>query len=141
MKGFFPTPRETVDRMVELLFQSRRPKPHSSVLDPGCGKGEFIDGIIRWCERRRLALPRITGVESDSRHQPVLRHKYEPLRHIRIEHADFLADSRRTFDFIVGNPPYVPITALSESEKADYRARYGTARGRFDLYLLFFEQA
>jgi len=35
-------------------------------------------------------------------------------------------------------PTYVPITALSEAEKARYRARYLTARGRFDLYLLFF---
>ena len=141
MKGFVPTPRETVDTMVELLFRERSPGPNNTVLDPGCGTGEFIDGVIRWCERRRLALPRITGVESDARHLPVLHAKYEGLRAVRIEHADFLTDGRTTYNFIVGNPPYVAITELSEGEKARYRARYATARGRFDLYLLFFEQA
>jgi adenine-specific DNA-methyltransferase len=35
----------------------------------------------------------------------------------------------------------VPITGLSEDERRSYRQRYTTATGRFDLYLLFFEQA
>jgi SAM-dependent methyltransferase len=141
MKGFVPTPPETVDAMVERLFQGCPPRKEDTVLDPGCGTGEFIDGIIRWCVRRGLPLPRITGVESDPQHLPILRAKYELLRTVRIEHADFLTDSRAIFNFIVGNPPYVAITALSESEKAHYRAHYATAQGRFDLYLLFFEQA
>jgi SAM-dependent methyltransferase len=141
MKGFVPTPREAVDTMVELLFRGRSPKPSDSVLDPGCGTGEFVDGVIRWCERRGLALPRITGVESDPRHLPLLRAKYDHLRPVHVEQADFLTDGHNTYDFIVGNPPYVGITALSEDEKARYRTRYATARGRFDLYLLFFEQA
>lgn len=141
MKGFVPTPRETVDTMVELLFRGRLPRMDNALLDPGCGTGEFIDGVIRWCRRRRLALPHITGVESDPRHLPVLRAKYDRLRTIRIEHADFLVDTRTAYDYIVGNPPYVPITGLSEAEKSRYRARYVTARGRFDLYLLFFEEA
>jgi len=141
MKGFVPTPRETVDTMVALLFHGRPPQRNDTVLDPGCGTGEFIDGVIRWCKRQGLPLPRITGVESDPRHIPVLRSKYEGLHAVSIEHTDFLTDHRATYDFIVGNPPYVAITALSETEKSRYRARYAAARGRFDLYLLFFEQA
>lgn len=141
MKGFVPTPRETVDTMVDLLFRGRSPKADDAILDPGCGTGEFIDGVIRWCQRRRLALPRITGIELDPRHLPALRAKYDRLRAIHIEPADFLADGRTVYNYIVGNPPYVPITGLSETEKARYRARYATARGRFDLYLLFFEEA
>jgi SAM-dependent methyltransferase len=141
MKGFVPTPRETVDAMVELLFRPRAPRPDETVLDPGCGTGEFIDGVLRWCERRGLAPPRITGVESDPRHLPALREKYDRERAVRVQHADFLAHGRAKYDFVVGNPPYVAITALSENEKAGYRARYATARGRFDLYLLFFEKA
>ena len=58
MKGFVPTPCETVDAMVERLFQGRPPRPDDAVLDPGCGTGEFIDGVIRWCKRQGLTLPR-----------------------------------------------------------------------------------
>lgn len=141
MKAFVPTPHTIVDAMVALLFRGSPPGTEGTVLDPGCGTGEFIDGVIRWCERRRLALPRITGVESDQRHLPVLRAKYERLHAVHIRHADFLTEGRTKYEYIVGNPPYVPITGLSEREKARYRSRYATARGRFDLYLLFFEQA
>ena len=141
MKGFVPTPRETVDTMVDLLFRGRMPTADNTVLDPGCGTGEFIDGVIQWCQRRRLRLPRITGVESDPRHLPALQAKYRRLRAVSIEHADFLEGGCAAFDYIVGNPPYVPITGLSEGEKARYRERYATAQGRFDLYLLFFEEA
>ncbi|MBI2997716.1 MAG: Eco57I restriction-modification methylase domain-containing protein [Deltaproteobacteria bacterium] len=141
MKGFVPTPRETVDTMVQLLFRGRTPTADNAVLDPGCGTGEFIDGVIRWCQRRRLPLPRITGIESDPRHLAALGVKYDGLRAVSIDHADFLEDNCMAYDYIIGNPPYVPITGLSEAEKAQYRARYATARGRFDLYLLFFEEA
>jgi len=141
MKGFVPTPRETVDTMVDLLFRGRAPTADNTVLDPGCGSGEFIDGIIRWCQRRTLPVPRITGVESDPQHLPALQAKYGRLRLISIEHADFLEGDCKSYDYIVGNPPYVPITGLSEGEKARYRVRYATAQRRFDLYLLFFEEA
>jgi len=141
MKGFVPTPPKTVDAMVARLFQGRAPRPCDAVLDPGCGTGAFIDGIIRWCQRHGLPLPQITGVEADPQHLPVLRAKYERLHNVHIEHADFLTNRDQAYNFIVGNPPYVAITALSECEKARYRACYVTACGRFDLYLLFFEQA
>jgi len=141
MKGFVPTPCQTVDTMVDLLFRWRSPTTDNTVLDPGCGTGGFIDGVIRWCQRRGLPLPRITGVESDPRHLPALRAKYDRLGAVSIEHADFLEHASAAYNYIVGNPPYVPITGLSEAEKARYRARYEAARGRFDLYLLFFEEA
>ncbi len=141
MKGFVPTPAPTVDRMIELLFQGRTPTPTDSVLDPGCGRGAFVDGVIRWCAARNLLLPRITCVESDPRHVESLREKFRSFSQIQIEQRDFLTADPRQFSFVIGNPPYVPITGLTEEEKKRFRATYSTARGRFDLYLLFFEQA
>ena len=60
MKGFVPTPSETVDAMVELLFRERPPGPYDRALDPGCGTGAIIEGIIRWCAKHDLAVPRVT---------------------------------------------------------------------------------
>jgi adenine-specific DNA-methyltransferase len=141
MKGYVATPKAFVDLMVSKLFESSPPTPESTILDPGCGTGAFIDGIIQWCNARRLPLPKIVGVELDPRHIPEARTKFDKYPSIRIEQRDFLVPGESTYDYIIGNPPYVPITKLSGEEKDRYRALYETARGRFDLYLLFFEQA
>ncbi len=127
--------------MVNLLFRDAPPRASDSVLDPGCGTGEFIDGVIRWCIAQNLQLPNIVGVESDPRHMPTLAAKYHRVPEVQIELRDFLVPDARQFQYVIGNPPYVPITQLSSEEKRRYRALYATARGRFDLYILFFEQA
>ncbi len=45
------------------------------------------------------------------------------------------------FDLIVGNPPYVATTRLSDRQKDQLRARFISANGRLDLYALFFERS
>ncbi len=59
--------------------------------------------------------------------------------------ADFLlADSRalplERFHLVVGNPPYVATTRLSDEQKDELRARFLVANGRLDLYTMFFEK-
>lgn len=141
MKGFVPTPEPVVDLMVGKLFNGLRPTAQSRVLDPGCGRGAFIDGIIRWTTTRNIPLPQIIGIESDPLHVQFLRARFAGFASVEIRDGNFLRGSEERFDYIIGNPPYVPITSLTEVEKAEYRRNYQTAIGRFDLYLLFFEQA
>ncbi|MGQ0650250.1 MAG: HsdM family class I SAM-dependent methyltransferase [Gemmatimonadaceae bacterium] len=141
MKGFVPTPSGAVDLMVRKLFRGKAPSEGSSVLDPGCGNGEFIEGVIRFCRGHGWTIPRIVGVELDPGRAAVARQRFRDIEVVEIRHADFLVDSDERFDFIIGNPPYVSILSLSQEERAAYRAAYRTATGRFDLYLLFFEQA
>ena len=140
-KGFVPTPATTVDLMVEKLFRNRPPTADSTVLDPGCGEGEFIDGVIRWCSVRGLPTPSIVGIEADAARARTAKARFAGLAHVRILHQDFLSAIELRFDYAIGNPPYVPITGLSVAEREVYRRHYSTASGRFDLYLLFFEQA
>jgi type I restriction-modification system DNA methylase subunit len=48
------------------------------------------------------------------------------------------------FDIIVGNPPYVRLQSIKSNNAEDipyYESVYKTARGRFDLYVLFIEKA
>lgn len=141
MKGFVPTPATVVDTMVVKLFGPRPPRSEDRLLDPGCGTGAFIEGVVRWCARHSVPLPRIVGVESDPIHLEEARRKLGHLPGVSLLEEDFLAQRTDAFDFIIGNPPYVPITALTEAEKAQYRRQFRTAAGRFDLYALFFEQA
>jgi SAM-dependent methyltransferase len=142
MKGFVPTPPPIVDLMVAKLFERLSPGPQGAILDPGCGRGAFIDGIIRWCNKNNREIPFITGIDSDPSHVTIANEKYSEYPSIKIEHEDFLLRApERKFDFIIANPPYVPITGLTEQEKKEYRMRFHSATGRFDLYFLFFEQA
>ncbi len=112
-----------------------------TILDPGCGRGAFIEGIIRWCARHRVGLPNVVGVELDPAHVKYCEARFAGRPSIRIVHADFLSSAPISADAVIGNPPYVPITSLDEREKSYYREAYLTARGRFDLYALFFERA
>jgi len=140
VKGFVQTPDAVVDLMVAKLFADRPPSAESRVLDPGCGQGAFVDGVLRWCAARGVALPQIVAVESDPKHVRVLRSRFGSVPAVEIREADFLAMAREQFDYVIGNPPYVALTGLTERERAEYRRRFATAVGRFDLYLLFFEQ-
>ncbi|HLJ56482.1 MAG TPA: Eco57I restriction-modification methylase domain-containing protein, partial [Chthonomonadaceae bacterium] len=130
-----------VDLMVEKLFRQRRPESGSTVLDPGCGTGAFVDGIVRWCRSHGNALPRIVGIESDPVHYAVAAGKFESIPGVEIRRADFLTDPCEKFDYIIGNPPYVSILGLTEEERRLYKRLFTTATNRFDLYILFFERA
>jgi SAM-dependent methyltransferase len=141
MKGFVATPPQLVDSMLEKLFRHKQPTSDDRLLDPGCGTGAFILGVLRWCEKNRAPIPRIVGTESDRRLLEEAQRTIGENDNVELRLADFLAASSEQYDFIVGNPPYVAITGLSEYERDIYRKRYHTARGRFDLYQLFFEQA
>ena len=141
MKGFVPTPPALVDRMVAKLFRLGPPSASSTLLDPGCGAGAFVEGVLRWCARAAAPVPRITAIDSDPERLCEARRALGESERVTLLEQDFLAPSRQEFDYIIGNPPYVPITGLESAERAHYRRQYRTASGRFDLYVLFFEQA
>ena len=117
MKGFVPTPPSIVDHMVAKLFEKNLPDSKDNLLDHGCGRGAFIDGIIRWCEKNNREVPHITGIESDQKHIAIAQKKYSEFPSIEIRQEDFLLRVPEKFNFIIGNPPYVPITGLTEQEK------------------------
>jgi adenine-specific DNA-methyltransferase len=141
MRGYVLTPTEIVDHMVDRLFQGRSPTKTDSLLDPGCGTGVFLAGALRWCAKQGAQAPTMTGIESDLHRAQTARANFNSISNVQIRSADFLTRPTESFDFIIGNPPYVPIYGFSDDEKAGLRATYQTARGRFDLYLLFFERA
>ncbi len=141
MRGFVPTPDKLVDHMVNLLFEGREVDSKERLLDPGCGTGAFMKGVLRWSATTQSQLPRVTGIEVD---QQLARNAASQLQHnpqARVIEGDFLRTKVSTkYHYVIGNPPYVSILRLDELEKAEYRTLYRAATGRFDLYMLFFEQ-
>lgn len=141
MKGFVPTPEATVDVMVERLFRKSPPRRGSRLLDPGCGHGAFIGGVFRWCRRHGGPRPEIVGIEMDPEKIREAKRSFRGEPGITLIQSDFLTTPLESFDYIVGNPPYVGIEELTEDERARYRRLFNTARGRLDLYLLFWERS
>jgi hypothetical protein len=45
------------------------------------------------------------------------------------------------FDAVIGNPPYIRNTSLSESQKEYYQKNFSSAVGQYDIYVLFNELA
>lgn len=141
MKGFVPTPAAVVDLMVEKLLSGVLDTGKLRLLDPGCGDGEFIDGVLRYCRSRQLPIPRIVGIELSPERAAAARERFRDVPQVEVREEDFLLPSNEQFDLVVGNPPYVSILELDASERERFRRSYSTAIGRFDLYVLFFEQA
>lgn len=143
MRGHVPTPAGVVDDMIAELFARRPPTASDTLVDPGCGDGPFILGVLRYCDDHGFDPPRIVGIEMDPNLAAEAREAVGTGAGIEVEvwTGDFLMDELPEADFIVGNPPYVAITGLDEHEKERYRNRFRCAQGRFDLYGLFFERA
>ena len=139
LKGHVPTPPAVVDAMVAKLFAARKPKASDVLLDPGCGDGAFMLGVLRHCKANGLTVPKMVGVESHPGRAAEARLLLG--KHARIVEADFLLNEFPTATYIIGNPPYVSLPSLSAEERTSYRGRFQTAEGRFDLYALFFERA
>ena len=142
MRGFVPTPDKLVDHMVGLLFEGRAIDSRERLLDPGCGTGAFMNGVLRWSATARSKLPHITGIEIDRQLALNAAAQFQRNPHVRVIEGDFLRTKPTgKYHYVIGNPPYVSILQLDEREKAEYRALYLTATGRFDLYMLFLERA
>jgi hypothetical protein len=60
-----------------------------------------------------------------------------------VRHEDFLLSGheRGTADFVVGNPPYIRLEAVSAARSTAYRRACPTMAGRADVYVGFFEVA
>jgi len=142
VKGHVPTPSELADDMVETLFAGRLPTADDRILYPGCGEGPFIGAVQRYCEANDVPMPAGIGIETHPERLRTARSAYDEVP-VSFQEQDFLAGdlSLENFDYIIGNPPYVPIEGLSDAEKDAYKTQFETAVGRFDLYILFFERA
>jgi adenine-specific DNA-methyltransferase len=158
------TPKWIVDHMLRSLFNESLKQV--KVCDPACGEGDFLAPIVEEICRRiagatpheqarlHATLEHITGYDVDD---AAIRNCRQRLTKIVnrmlgwswddsrwcIRHADALdawRQDRGTFDWVVGNPPYVRIQHLEvERRKRIKSGGWKYFRGASDLYIVFFE--
>lgn len=117
--GIYFTPPETIRKNMEYL------KPYmeniNDVLEPSCGSCEYISAIKNYDVN-------ITGIEYNNT-------IYESIKnlHPNLIHDDFITHSfDKTFDLIIGNPPY--FVMKKENVDKEYHKYFD---GRPNLFILF----
>mgnify|MGYP001610451780 CR=1 FL=1 len=163
--GVVLTKPHIVDLILDLAgYSVERDLGALSLLEPACGRGVFLEAAVQRLvesarrKGRRVASLRsaITAFDIDPEHvaasraavAEILRRggateaQADELVRTWITGADFLlVPEHRSFDVVVGNPPYVRIEQLAPALQVEYRARYESLFDRADLYVAFIEHA
>ncbi|MCO8255270.1 N-6 DNA methylase [Haladaptatus sp. AB618] len=154
--GAYYTPDAVVEYTVSQALDGTE---DARLIDPAMGSGNFltcaIDRLARGRDepraqaRRFVAENRIFGMDLDPLAVELARTAvwFEtgvwPDETLRVGDA-LAADPEwfegRTFEAVVGNPPYVRSRHVSTGRKADLRKRFDTVTGAFDLYVAFVER-
>lgn len=132
-------------------------------IEPACGSGAFLGPIVerlsRSCRQhgRRIseAADAIRACDLQPGHVAESRRVVEEclladgwdrvdvrrLAERWVEHDDFLLGRHElgSADYVIGNPPYIRLEAVSETRSAAYRRTCVTMGGRADVYVGFFE--
>lgn len=167
-RGAFFTRREVVDFILDLAGYSPDKPLHSlRLLEPSFGNGDFLlPAIERLFAALRASDPKVDPVKALSGairavelHRETFASTRERVKALLIDlglspkdaekltakwllHGDYLlVDLPGTYDFVVGNPPYVRQELIPDVLLAEYRARYLTLYDRADLYIPFIERS
>ena len=98
----------------------------------------------RTARRRRVTARPIISEESRLREELAAEYG-EGVVDWRIQFAEAFANKRGGFDVVLANPPYVSAIEFARRYSDEYRQElnglFNSAKGAYDLYVLFFERA
>ncbi len=157
-RGVVYTPSQVVAAMVEMLGL----RPHHTVLEPSCGHGAFLFGLLEYArlsfgldgkELLTWFTSKVTAIEISSSTISELRELlvgYFRSRGVEVSSTYFknllcldslIFRSEGEYDFCIGNPPYVRTKNLDPSYLLWLRKTFGScASGSIDLYYAFIEK-
>lgn len=113
------------------------------------GEWKYVGGLEQGINR--YTTQNYDGVEDFFK--PYVNDILDTVRYLKEDHGDgrlfkmfedtvlaVVVKNYMTYDYVVGNPPYVNIKNVKESKQTWYNELYDSAFGRFDLYVLFLEK-
>lgn len=166
-RGAIFTRREVVDFILDLAgYTADRPLHRLRLLEPSFGDGDFLlpalDRLLAaWraagtpepvaALRDSIRAVELHRASAETTHDKIIdRLEAEGLPAAAVAtlaaawliQGDFLlAPLDGSFDFVVGNPPYVRQELIADALMAEYRARYRTIYDRADIYVPFIERS
>jgi hypothetical protein len=158
------TRRWVVELILDLVgYSSTADLAAQRAIEPACGTGAFLGPMVERLSRScRLhgrpishAADAIRACDLQSGHVSESRRIVEErlvaegwnrkdacaLAKGWVTHDDFLLARREiaSADYVIGNPPYIRLEAVSAARSAGYRRACATMGGRADVYVGFFE--
>jgi len=123
--GQYFTPHSIREKLLEKLPNKKTP----SILDPGCGTGEFL-----LTAKKYLKNPKLYGWDIDEK---LVRISQKLVPDAQIDKTDALKrNDYGKYDFVIGNPPYYEFYLDME-----LRRKFGEViNGRANIYNLFIYQ-
>ena len=153
VNGAFFTPNYVVDFIINEVSPNKTDK----CLDPSCGCGAFLIGLVEYFKNeynksiKKIIKENIYGsdiLDYNVKRTKIILAIYGLLHNETIEETDFniyhqdslKAEWKNDFDIIVGNPPYVKFQDLSGENRNYLKKNWETVEnGTFNLYFVFFE--
>jgi adenine-specific DNA-methyltransferase len=117
LRGAYYTPLPLAEMMVELFRDDETIK---EILEPSCGDGVFIDGLIKTGYIEKIAS--ITAIEIEKSEAKKLRKRVIEEKKVNVLNIDFFdfykqySDKKR-YDLILGNPPFIRYQYLKEEQR------------------------
>lgn len=116
LRGAYYTPYPLAKKMIEL-FEGE--PGMERILEPSCGDGVFIDGVI---DTESFRNTKVTAIELDKKEASCLKKRLKDQKNIKILNQDFFDYYRsyykkEKYDLILGNPPYIRYQYLEEHQR------------------------
>lgn len=167
-RGAVFTRREVVDFMLDLSGYTAKNTLHKKrMLEPSFGDGDFLFPAIErllasWrmgSDAHDVVADLSNSIRAVELHRPTfVSTRARLIRHLTLQeigaanavkladswliHGDFLlAPLEGSFDFAIGNPPYVRQELIPDRLLMEYRVRYKSIYDRADLYVPFIERS
>jgi len=153
INGAFFTPSYIVDFIIKEL----QPTEKDKCLDPSCGSGAFLIGLVKYYKNKYNKSIKNTIIENIFG-ADILPYNIQKTKIIlsiyALEHNEILEDKdfnlylqdslqanwNNEFEIIVGNPPYVKYQDLSDENRVYLLRNWESIdNGTFNLYFAFFE--
>lgn len=117
LRGAYYTPLPLAEMMVDLFANENT---ITSVLEPSCGDGVFLDAVIK--KKIDKTLKEIIAIELDQREAEKARKYSKVCKKVKVYNEDFFdyynrVSGQKKYDLILGNPPYVRYQYLEEKQR------------------------
>lgn len=117
LRGAYYTPLRLAEEMVNIVMSENI----TSVLEPSCGDGVFIDSLKSL--NMLTSANRITAVEIESAEAKKVSDNFKQYKNVKVCNEDFFdfyskKYGRTSYDLILGNPPYIRYQYLTDEQRS-----------------------